>query len=351
MKTLLKSLLGLSLNSLMGGTFAMMLGVSPTVGAGIGCVLGLVLGMLPAVAGVRAGVMTEIYTGELVKALRGGLEGTFLDGISDQSTLVQGNDVIHLVDVGVDPEVLINNTSYPIPLQALEDKDIPVSLDKFQTKVTPITDDELYAISYDKMQRVKEAHANALLDAKMVKAAHALTPQTNTEKTPVLATTGAFDNGSRGRRRMTISDIVALKAAMDKLGVPASDRRLVLCSDHVNDLLLTAQQFREQYYKTENGTISRLYGFDIYEFGNCPLFTTAGAKRAVGSIPTTGEFQGSFAFYTKRVFKASGSVKMYYSAASTDPEYQRNKVAFTERFICMPTKQDAAVAIYSPYQA
>ena len=34
------------------------------------------------------------------------------------------NDVIHLVDVGVDPDVLVNNTTYPIDLQALDDADL-----------------------------------------------------------------------------------------------------------------------------------------------------------------------------------------------------------------------------------
>ena len=51
------------------------------------------------------------------------------------------NDVIHLVEVGVDPDVLINNKTYPIDVQALEDKDIAIKLDKFQTKATTITDD------------------------------------------------------------------------------------------------------------------------------------------------------------------------------------------------------------------
>lgn len=59
-------------------------------------------------------------------------------------------------------------------MQALEDKDIAIKLDKFQTKATPITDDELYAISYDKTARVKEGHANSINDAKFTKAAHAL---------------------------------------------------------------------------------------------------------------------------------------------------------------------------------
>jgi hypothetical protein len=68
-------------------------------------------------------VLKEIWTGELVKSLREFLAGTWLDGIPDSSSIVD-NDVIHLVEVGVDPDVLVNNTTYPIPLQALDDKDI-----------------------------------------------------------------------------------------------------------------------------------------------------------------------------------------------------------------------------------
>ena len=113
------------------------------------------MGMAPQSTSIlREGVYTEIWTGELVKVLRAGLEGTWLSGIPDQSSIVN-NDVIHLVEVGVDPDVLINNKTYPIDVQALEDKDIAIKLDKFQTKATPITDDELYAISYDKTARVK----------------------------------------------------------------------------------------------------------------------------------------------------------------------------------------------------
>lgn len=128
----------------------------------------------------------------MVKHLRRGLEATWLDGIPDSSSIVS-KDVIHLVEVGVDPDVLINNTTYPIPLQALDDADIAIQLDKFQTKVTPVTDDELYAISYDKMSRVKESHGNSITDSGFAKAAHALCAQKNSATTPVLKTTGARD--------------------------------------------------------------------------------------------------------------------------------------------------------------
>nr|WP_036932181.1 hypothetical protein [Prevotella sp. HUN102] len=336
-------------NCLMGGTLAAVAGLSPMTGAVGMNVLAAVIGQAAPVGSLREGVYTEIWTGELVKHLRRGLEATFLDGIPDSSSIVN-NDVIHLVEVGVDPDVLVNNTTYPIPLQALDDKDIAIKLDKFQTKVTPITDDELYALSYDKMARVKESHGNSINDSKFAKAAHALCAQKNTATTPVLKTTGEKDPVT-GRLKMTANDLLNLKRALDKLKVPAQGRRLVLCSDHANDLLEVSQVFKEQYNINRNdGTVGRLYGFDIYEFGNNPLYTTAGVKKDVGATAEAGEFQCSFAFYTQRVFKATGSTKMYYSEAATDPEYQRNKINFRHYFICMPKKADAGAVMMSGYK-
>jgi hypothetical protein len=351
MKTIVRIMIALMVNMIIGATLGLVLGINPYVCAAVMVAVGMVMGLVPAEAGrARATIFTEIWTGELVKSLRGMLEGSWLDGIPDQTSIVN-NDVIHLVDVGVDPDVIINNTTYPIPLQALDDKDIAISLDKFQTKVTPITDDELYAASYDKITRVKESHANALNDAKFGKAAHALCAKTNTAKTPVLATSGEVE-AETGRLKMTMSDVVAMKRSMDKLGVPAENRRLVLCADHVNDLLLSDQKFREQYnIDRSTGKVGKLYGFEIYEYGNNPLYTTGGEKKDYGATAEAGEFQCSFAFYTPRVFKATGSTKMYYSEAATDPEYQRNKVNFRHYFIAMPKKADAGVVMRSGYKA
>ena len=345
--TLLFSLL---FNAVAGAVLATTVGLSPLAGAiGMNVVSGVIGGILPA-GTLREGVLTEIWTGELVKSLRAGLEGTWLDGVPDSSSGVN-NDVIHLVDVGVDPDVLINNKTYPITVQELEDGDISIGLDKFQTKITPITDDELYALSYDKIARVKESHANAINDSKFTKAAHALCASENTATTPVLTTTGERDEDT-GRLKMSIKDVIKMKAALDKLKVPAINRRLVLCPDHVNDLLETDQNFKEQYnINRGEGKVGRMYGFDIYEYANTPLYTTAGKKKDVGSTASAGEFQCSFAFYTPRVFKATGSTKMYWSAAETDPEYQRNKINFRHYFICMFKKADAGVVMASGYKA
>ena len=95
-----------------------------------------------------AGVYREIWTGELVESFQPEIEASFLNEIPDESRWVQSsgsgeNQVIHLVDIGADPEVLINNTTYPIGYSELEDGDIAFNLDKFTTVATKVTDDEL----------------------------------------------------------------------------------------------------------------------------------------------------------------------------------------------------------------
>lgn len=348
-KTIIKIMTALLFNAIVGGIIATLLGCSAIGGAIVASLIAIAVpGFMPEDAAYD-GVLTEVWTGELIKALRGKLDAAWLNGVPDQSSIVK-NDVIHLVDVGADPQVLVNNTTYPLDIQDLEDGDKTFSLDKFQTKVVPVTDDELYALSYLKMARVKESCANALNDAKYAKAAHALCPTKNTDKTPVLVTTGAVDPVTK-RIKLCINDVVALKRKLDALGVPVTDRRLVLCTDHVNDLLETDQAFKEQYNINRNdGTVGHLYGFDIYEYGACPTYSTAGVKNALGATPKAGEFQCSFAFYVPRVFKATGETKMYYSPAESDPQYQRNLVSYRHYFICMPKKEDAGGVIYSGYK-
>lgn len=344
-KEIVKFVTGTLVNVLMSIVILACLGI-PNAGFWgliVGVVLPMALGKFFPKGAALEGVYTEVWTGELVKQLRGGMTASFLDGVSDYSDAVN-NEVVHLVDVGGDPDVLINNTTYPIAAQELEDGDIALGLDKFQTKKTPVSDDQLFAISYDKMGSVIERHGDAITIAKFKKAAHALAPNSNTAKTPVVPTSGEDDNG---RKKCTRKDIIALKRKLDALQVPTAGRRLVLCSDHVNDLLEDDQKFRDQYYNYTTGKIANMYGFEVYEFENCPYFTKEGTKVPFKNSPSGTDHQASFCFYTKRVFRAQGSTKMYYRDAQTNPDYQQNEVNFRHYYIVLPKKMEAIGAIYS----
>ncbi|WP_418894698.1 hypothetical protein [Limibacterium fermenti] len=342
-KTILVMLMALLANTVMGGAIAYAVGI-PEIAGVVGMnVVGLALSFVPMPSGVRAGVYVEVWTGELVKHFSHAETATWMDGIPDYSRY-QNNSVIHLVDVGADPDVLINNSTYPIPIQELEDGDIAISLDKFQTKPTPVTDDELHALSYDKISSVKERHGNAIAETKFDKAIHAFAPAENAASTPVVFTSG---DASDGRSMITRKDIIKLKKAFDDAKVPVKGRRLVLCNEHVQDLLLADQKFADQYYNYTSGKISNLYGFEVYEYVNNPLFTQEGKKKSFGATAAAGDFRASVAFHAPTMFKCAGETKMYYSEAKTDPQNQRNLISFRHRFIALPKKQKAIGAIVS----
>lgn len=338
-------LTAVTFNAMAGATLAVAAGFAPGAGAVGGNVVALVAGQLSPAGVMRAGVLKEIWTGEMIKAFRTAPESLgWLQRIRAYNQYVE-NDVIHFTEIGGDPKVLVNNTTYPLNITALTDADKPISLDKFDTEATPVTDDELHAVSYDKMASVQERHREALREKIAQKAIHGIAPDENATEIPVIKTTGASDGT---RLKMTFGDLLTLKRKFDGMGVPAKDRVLVLCSDHVNDLLETEQKFKEHYnINQSDGKICRMYGFDIYEYDGTPYYTmSSGKKLAWGAVPAATDARASVAFYAGRMMKAYGSTQFYHSEASKDPLYHRNLVNFRQWGICLPltsTKCRAAV--------
>lgn len=347
MKKIAAILFALLFNCTTGALGAAVLGVSPVIGMGVMngvAVASSAFNLMP--SGVAlSGLYTEVWTGHMSKKFRTDPEGLgWYSKIRSYDQYVE-NDVIHFVNIGGDPTVLVNNTSYPIGVEDLPDADKPISLDKYQTKATRITDDELYAISYDKMKSVVERHHEAISEQKYSRALHAISPTKNSDETPVIKTTG--DQDADGRKIMTRKDIVAMKKKFDKLNVPKNDRILVLCADHIADLLEHDQKFANQHYNETTGKVNKLYGFEIYEYNDCPYYDSSLEKVAFGAVPTATDAQASIAFAAVRMMKANGSTKTYLSEAKNNPETQENLINFRTYSICLPLREEAMGAIVS----
>lgn len=332
--------MAVAFNAAAGATCAVAIGCAPEAGAIAGNVLALAMGCgSHSQNSLRAGVLREVWTGEQIKQFRTAMEAVgWLARIRSYNQYVE-NDVIHFVAIGGDPAVLVNNTTYPLAITALADADKPIALDKFSTEATPVTDDELHALSYDKMASVQERHRDALAESFYQRAIHAIGPDKQATDVPVIKTTGASDGT---RKKMTFADLLTLKRKFDDMKIPAKDRILVLCSDHVNDLLETEQKFKEHYNINQTeGKVCRLYGFDIYEYDGTPYYTmSTGVKLAWGALPKATDARASVAFYAGRMMKAQGSTKFYHSEAKNDPLYHRNLVNFEQYGICLPLSDD-----------
>ncbi len=354
MKTFLKLITAVIFAAFSGGMFAAVVGLPAVPVIGVLGVASVIPGIAPE-GSVLAGVYTEVWTKQVIKQFEQGLKDTFLDGVLDYSQYVTGDSesqVIHSTYFGVEPDVLINNSTYPIAIQELNGEDIPISLDKYQTKATPITDDELGALSYDKMGLVKIAHGDAIVRNRLKKAIHAFGPASHSTDHPVLLTTGAAD--MTGRKRLIWNDVIALRQAYADAGIEISMLRLVLCQQHVNDLLLEENSdFKKLYANFKDGVVNSNLGFEIRQFDNNPWYTVSTkAKLSFGATPDTDtDTQASVCFPLRKVGKASGITKMYWSKAENDPTYQRNLVNFRNYFLALPLVSKGFAAIISGFAA
>jgi hypothetical protein len=297
-----------------------------------------------------ATVYREVWTNEVIKRTNSAIKDSFLDGIPDKSQYVTGDDetqVINSTFFGVEPDVLINNTTYPIPMQELKGTNVPIVLDKYQTKVTPITDDELYALAYDTIKEVKDSHADAIVRWRLKKAAHALAPNSNTAKTPVIVTTGKVTPDGK-RKRLVWEDIITLREKYAAAEIDVEGMRIVLCPDHVNDLLLEDKDLFKVLTDWRTGVVQGQLGFEIRSYIANPYFDAKTLnKLSFGALPSTDARMASVVFTPQLARKATGKTKMYYSEAKTDPQTQQNLINFRNYFVALPSVNEAIGAIVS----
>jgi len=283
----------------------------------------------------------QVWTAQIMKHYYP--DASFLKYARNFSELAD-NDIINMADCGFDPDVLINNTTYPIAIKKRDDTPLSFELDLFETENTLVRNPETVEFSYDKMESVIYGHRMSLRKKTGLKAAHAFAPTENTEFTPVIVTTGE-DNGD-GKKRLRIEDILLLKRKFDALDIPQDKRFLVLDPNHTEDLILFDLKAFKDITDFKNGMPKRFAGFNILEFTQNPKYNISTMqKETFGVIPTANTTFCSFAFSSDEVMKADGTMNMY--ERINDPELRGTVVGFDKRFIALPIRNKGLGAIVS----
>lgn len=269
-------------------------------------------------------------------------ERSFLKKVEDYSDLVD-NDMLHFPSAGIDPKVLVNNSTYPIKIVGREDEDNAIVLDKFETENTLVRRPDAIEYSYDKLDSVIRQHRSTLQTTTARKAAHAFAPSKDTNETPLVLTTGA---ASRGRKRITFEDLLALKERFDDALIPLEDRYIILHPRHVTDLLLEDVKLFKDLTDIKDGEPTKFAGFGCYQFPFMPTYKASGEnwEKVAYNDEQTQQF-ASVAFYAHEVMKADGEIYMY--ARYDDPEERGTVVGFDKRFIALPIRGKGVGAIIS----
>jgi hypothetical protein len=308
--------------------FAVALNVTVGLPVPAGLMAGTMLSLLPQAApqgALRAGVLTEIWTGELIDHFKH--ESKWLGEIPERNDYVE-NDAINLTKIGADPNVLINNTTYPIPVSGRTDTPIVITLDKFDTENTAITKDELYALPYDKTGSVLSRHRIRLEEDTAKYGMFNVAVNGDSPTTPVIPTTGSTSDIVTGRKDFSPKDLRKLKHRLDLLDVPMAGRILVLHPDHSAALLDLDNSFKDKYTNTKTGEVINHFGFKLYEDSYSPYRSNSNAKLAWGAVPSATDRASSTFFYAPRAVKARGTLQFFYRLAENDPENRRTVAGY-----------------------
>lgn len=271
-------------------------------------------------------------------------DDSFLKKAVNYSQFVENNH-LHIASAGIDPQVLINNTTYPINVVGRDDADNAITLDKFETENTLIRRPDALEYSYDKLESVIGQHRATLRKSVAMKAAHAYAPDGDTVGTPVVTTTGAAVNG---RKRLTLVDILTLKERFDDAEIPLEERYIILHPKHVSDLLLEDTKLFKDITNLKEGEPFQFAGFGFYAFPHMPVYRLADgvySKVPFTAAKEAGDAFASVAFYAKEVMKADGEIYMY--ATEDDPKERATIVGFDKRFVALPMRGKGIGAIVS----
>ena len=268
---------------------------------------------------------------------------SFLKYAKNLSGLVD-NDKINLAEAGVDPNVLINNSTYPIKVVQRVDNPISIELDKFETENTLVRRPEVIEYSYDQLESVIRGHRASLQAKTAEKAAHAFAPDEDGEFTPVITTSGDSDGS---RKMLSYKDILSLKTKFDMAEIPIEGRYLVLSPEHVTDLLNYDIGLFKDITNLKDGKPYNFAGFNILQFSRMPKYKYDSSKwkKVAFDAEELEARTCSFAFQRDEVMMADGSLYMYITR--DDPKERGTIVGFDKRFIAMPLRNKGIAAIIS----
>lgn len=189
---------------------------------------------------------------------------------------------VTLPQAGANPDVLVNNTSYPLTPVQRTDTILEYPVDTLETVPHIITGLEELSLSYDKRADILASHVASLNTKSAVYCIHKWSPAaTITDR--VLRTTGAarpaIVKGASGDRKMIeLAQIIEAAALLDDADVPEDGRILFLPARMKNDLLKIADVRKKETFGIEtlpSGIVARIMGFKIMYRSQAGIYDNA----------------------------------------------------------------------------
>jgi hypothetical protein len=244
---------------------------------------------------------------------------SFVMASTDMSEYVE-NNILHLAEAGIDPQVFedyFSGNEDPLPIQDVADIPSEVVLKTYSTAQTRHRQLQEIELNYNRRTNVIGRHRSALDKNLGLVAAHSWTPTQDGSGNKVIKL-GENDSVLDG-----IIDLRSFYKDNDMFGEPLN---ICLSSEHDARILKEDKKLYKEI-NSEEGFI--LYGFRVYGYSKNPFYTAAGVKKPFGAAVEAGDTQATFTWATNEVFRSFGDVDMY--ANIKDSGIQADTLSFAQR--------------------
>ena len=253
------------------------------------------------------------------------------------------NGFLNLQEAGVDPDVIVNNEVWPIPIIRREDVPYRLEMKRFDTENTVHINAIEVEESAEKRQSVIEGHRRSLQLKFARMAGYNWSPLKNTDTTPVnLVSTGEKSTINNTYSAMTYEQLLKLETQANMMDMPTEGRILLLHPWHAADL---RNQDLEMYKSFFNGNM--MFSFKIYITQMTPRYNGSTGERVAYDAPVNStDAISSIFYYRDAVGRAKSDFDMYYRLK--DPEYRGDIIGFNMRGLALPLTGKYLGAIVTP---
>lgn len=275
-----------------------------------------------------AGLNREIWLDEIVEQFIPDTsfvsEGRNLDVWTD-------NGFLNIQEAGVNPEVIINNEVWPIPITRREDIPHRLEMKRFDTENTVHINAIEIEEASGKRESVIRGHRVALQEKFARMAGYNWSPKKNLDTTPVnIVSTGNKSTVNNTYYAMTYEELLKLETQCNMLDMPTEGRILLLHPWHAADLRKQDLEMYKSFFSGQN-----MFSFKVYITPMTPRYNGGTGERVDygAAVQGTDAISSTF-FYKEAVGAAKSNFDMYYSLR--DPKYRGDVIGFNMRGLALP---------------
>lgn len=259
-------------------------------------------------------IQKEIWERAIVEDLFA--DNSFLSKAVNADQWVNAGKIVHIPQAGAASKVVKGRETLPAEIKKRADTDLTYVLTPFTTDPVLIEHADEVELSYSKRDSVLRQDKLALMDRVSEDFLFNWSPAAAKTIETTGATVEAYTDKATGSRKgLCKADVLNLMTSFNDEDIPQEGRYLLLdaymYSQLLNDLTGAETSAFLASANAQQGTLGKLYSFNIMMRSRAALYTTAKAPKEWSAAGAATDRAAALAWHDRSVCRALGEVKAY----------------------------------------